>query len=189
MREGGGRAPLWAALSLSFLFALAARGAEPAGGQASPLGHAPLEYFAAKGARCHGPYGSFYGEEFGRKRSDAGLRQVVREMAEGPAGAPLVGRELDAQVAFHRALLAKEPFLAWTAQSETGVAGEVSPDSTVTARLNDRETSAQLVDTRWRVALPSGARASDVTVVACSGASSTTLALRDASFSHGAPRR
>ena len=162
---------------------------DTAGGTPAPLGHAPLEYFAAKCARCHGPFGSFYGEDFGRNRSDAALHKVVKEMAEGPAGAPLAGRELDAQVAFHRALLAKEPFVAWTGQSGGEIAGEVSPDTTVSARVKGVEVPAKVDDTRWRLTLPAGTAASDVTVVARSDATSTTLALKDAAFSHGTPRR
>lgn len=70
----------------------------------------PLAYFAAHCQRCHGPEGNRYPEDF-PTRTDAQLRGSIVEMAEGPGGAPLGKGGLELQLALHRAIRAKEPFL------------------------------------------------------------------------------
>ena len=78
----------------------------------TPDGFAPLSYFAANCARCHGPNGSFYGDSFARTRDDASLRQIVHDMAFGPAQAPIDDAKLEVLTAYHRSLIGKKPFLS-----------------------------------------------------------------------------
>ncbi len=70
----------------------------------------PLAYFAAHCQRCHGPEGSRYPDDLA-SRTDAELKDAIREMAEGPGAAPLGEGGLELQLALHRAIRAKEPFL------------------------------------------------------------------------------
>lgn len=98
---------------------------------------APLDYFEDKCARCHGEYGSFYGDDFGKNLSDPQLHEAVDAMANGPAQAPLETRDLEVLVAYHRALRDKKPFLVLvdvkTENGERVWRGEVSPDASLTA--------------------------------------------------------
>ena len=98
-------------------------------------GFAPLAYFNENCARCHGDYGSAYGDEFAKNRDDASLREVVHEMAEGPGQAPLSEAELDIETEFHRALRDKKPFVVIVKSEKTDagwqLSGEVSPGATL----------------------------------------------------------
>jgi mono/diheme cytochrome c family protein len=66
---------------------------------------APMAYFESNCARCHGAYGSFYGEGFGKNLTDSKLRQVVHDMAAGPGNAPVTEPQLDALTAYHRSMI------------------------------------------------------------------------------------
>ena len=49
-----------------------------------------MAYFEKNCARCHGPLGSFYGDDFGRHlATPTAMRAVVKEMVEGPARSTL----------------------------------------------------------------------------------------------------
>lgn len=153
----------------------------------SPLEHQPLEYFDLYCARCHGPWGDFYGDGFGGHLTDDGLEEIVAEMAAGPAGAPLEEDALAAQVAFHRSLLAGEPFLVFGGLSEGVMSGEVRPGSTVRLVWSEGEVVAEVTGHRWRLNLPESLPAAPRLVAEREG-SRTELDLRRTSFSHGAAR-
>lgn len=159
----------------------------PPASRPAPVAKAPLAYFAAHCARCHGPHGSFYGAEFGAKRSDEDLRKIVHEMAEGPGGAPIAGPDLDAQVAYHRSLIDRKPFLVWTLARGTALAGEVSPGAVVTARAGARPLPVKATGTRWSVTLPKGVPARAVVLTARKGGATSVLALASAAFTHSQP--
>jgi cytochrome c553 len=97
----------------------------------------PMAYFASNCARCHGPHGSAYGDTFASHLTDDYLKQVITDMANGPGNAPLQPPELDAQVKYHRAMLDKAPLIFLTQKSDTQLAGEVTPGSTLIATLTD----------------------------------------------------
>lgn len=126
-------------------------------------GFGPISYFQDNCARCHGPYGSFYGGQFGNNLPPGGLRPMVKLMTEGPGGAPLDGRELDLLVAWHQSLINKTPFVILVdtdgGQSEPLVArGEVTPGATVTVRAARGEPiSATVTDHLWTAQLPADA--------------------------------
>ena len=98
----------------------------PAGAQKAPekLTVGPVSYFEAHCSRCHGPNGSFYDLQQLSKLSDAKLRKFVVDMAMGAGNAPLRGSDIDAQVAYHRAMIRNKPFLAVTSISGGFVKGE-----------------------------------------------------------------
>ena len=102
--------------------------AAPTAWKTTPDGFAPLSYFAANCARCHGPNGSFYGDSFARTRDDASLRQIVHDMAFGPAQAPIDDPKLEVLTAYHRSLIDKKPFLSLSS-AVVGSTAKGSPKS------------------------------------------------------------
>lgn len=122
---------------------------------------APLDYFADNCARCHGGYGSFYGANFAKNLDDAKLAQVVKEMCEGPAQAPLEGKNLEALTAFHRGLRDGAPFVWVKGQNGSALdgtlQGEVSPGAQVELRVENRVVKttipAKIEGHKWSVPL------------------------------------
>ena len=109
----------------------------PADADAAPrvTSFAPLTYFNQNCARCHGKYGSFYGDGFAKDLSDDSLHQVVAQMAQGPAQAPLSPADLEIETAWHRALRDGKPFVAIVKSEKVPqgwqLSGEVSPGATL----------------------------------------------------------
>jgi len=141
----------------------ASRPPRAAGSDAPPaavvrvLAFAPISYFEESCAKCHGPYGSFWGEGFARGLSDDDLVRITEEMAAGPGGAPVAGEALLALAAYQRALGAGEPFLAITGAGEGELSGEVSPGTLVTVHAGGRSAPATVTGHRWVCRLPAGA--------------------------------
>ena len=122
---------------------------------------APLDYFDANCTRCHGPYGSFYGAEFGKNlKDDAALRHIVKEMAEGPGNAPLNHKDLETLTDFHRALRDGKPYLVLVAteKNEVGITlrGEATPESKVTLEDGTQIVEVTLEGHKWDVSVPTG---------------------------------
>lgn len=154
---------------------------------AQALGFAPIEYFDQHCARCHGVEGEFFGDEFGKDLDDAGLREKVRAMAAGPGGAPIEGSHLGAVVAYHRAMIAKEPFVAWTGASKDKLEFEVSPGAEFVAKAGENVLEVSKGEGAYEVKLPAGMAASSVVVEAARGESKTQLELSKATTSHARP--
>lgn len=118
---------------------------------------APLAYFNANCARCHGEYGSFYDDNFAHDRDDASLRAVIDEMAAGPGQAPLTPAELDAVTAWHRALRDKKPFVVIVKSEKNGdnwqLSGEISPGATLQINGKDVEVKSS----QWTYCVAPGA--------------------------------
>ena len=96
---------------------------------------APLAYFNQSCARCHGDYGSNYGDDFAKNLDDKALYQIVDEMADGPAQAPLSPADVETLTAWHRAKRDGKPFvvIVQTEKTDDGwrLSGEVSPGATL----------------------------------------------------------
>jgi hypothetical protein len=151
-----------------------------------PLAHGPIATYDAACARCHGPNGSFYGPALGKGKTDAQLRQVIQEMAEGPSQLPpLPQRELDAQTAYHRALIKAEPFLAVTVRTPNKIEGEATSGAAVTVTTGGKTTAAKVEGSHWSAYLAAGNTAPLVS--ARLGKIVTTLDTARAAFSHSAP--
>ncbi len=178
------------AAGIGTLAAIAFASPEPAPGPAapapSPLAHGPIATYDTACARCHGPNGSFYGPTLGKGKTDAQLRQVIKEMAEGPSQLPpLPAVELEAQTAYHRALIKGEPFVALTLRTKTRIEGEVTSGSTITVTQSGKTTAAKIDGSRWSA--PLAAKSAAPTIMARLGKTSTMLNIGTAAFSHGAP--
>ena len=125
--------------------AIQSRGLDP---EQLDFARRPISYFNARCGSCHGNYGSFWGEGFAAALDEQGLREVVDEMAAGPAQAPLEGLALEVQVAYHRSLVDQKPFV--TAYVENGkLAGEAAPGSTVSLMVDGQERPATLTKHSW----------------------------------------
>lgn len=148
-----------------------------------PVKLAPIQYFETNCARCHGSYGRFFGDEFGKDLNEKQLRQTVLEMAAGPAKAPIDGEPLEVLIAFHRSLIRKEPFIVWVGESKMALWGEVSPGSKVQARFGKITVEASVKGNQWHVNVPKGASAKAV-LTARQGQKQTTLDLAKGSYSH-----
>jgi hypothetical protein len=126
----------------------------PANGLNSPTGFGPLSYFQDNCARCHGDYGSAYGEGFGKHLADAQLEKVIDDMAFGPGNAPLQPRELAVQVAYHKAMIAGQPFATVTKITIDGanaiLEGEAPPDTAITVT----GIPATMEGHSWRATVP-----------------------------------
>lgn len=142
---------------------------------------AAIAYFDANCARCHGPGGSFYGEGFG-KTGVENLREVVDRMASGPGQAPIEGEALDREVAYHRAMIDKKPFVAVT--DARGAKGEVTPGSKVTVSTGAAEIVAKVEESTWTAELPAGTKLSQLTITAEKDGKKTVLKPAEKMYSH-----
>lgn len=157
-----------------------------------PLTLGPISYFENHCARCHGSGGSFYGDDFARNlKHDSDLYHFVEEMAAGPGGAPLQDVNLEAQVAWHRSLVDKRPFLAWTGWSLFSLQGEITPESTVELHLGKTRIPAQVKGHTWTILLEPGTSNLDIlnkgSLVAEKNSQQTLLRLSESAFSHNQP--
>lgn len=120
---------------------------------------APLDYFDANCARCHGPNGSFYGANFAKNlKDDAALRHVVQEMAEGPGNAPLSEADLEVLTDFHRSLRDGKPYLVLVSVQKSEkclvLRGEATPDATISLENGKEVLPVKLEGHSWSVSLP-----------------------------------
>jgi hypothetical protein len=132
---------------------------------AEPPALRPIEYFNLNCARCHGEDGSAYGEGFGAGYDEEGLRQIVREMCEGPGAAPIHGEEFEAQVALHQALAQGLPFAVITTFLPGHVIGECLPGTEVNLCWPGRSQAAEVSGRNWSVVAADLPGAFDVVVV------------------------
>lgn len=161
--------------------------------QATPIAHEfePLSYFASNCARCHGPNGSFYGATFGQKLTDQQLRDVVKAMADGPGNAPLSDADLAIEVAYHRSLIDKQPFIALTHSERQNAGlvlkGEATPDASVKVMVGDKTIEAKTDYQNWTATLPRNSQLPKVQIMAVKGGQKTTLDLSKSNYSHRQP--
>lgn len=140
---------------------------------------APLAYFNDNCARCHGEYGSFYGEGFAKNLDDAALQSVVAAMANGPAQAPLSPADLEVVTAWHRAFRDGKPFVAIVKSEKTEakwkLSGEISPGAT----LQINGTDVKVDGSNWTATVG----AEPLKLRACKGEAVTELDASAAAYS------
>lgn len=145
---------------------------------------APISYFEDRCARCHGPHGSFYGDDFGKKLPEPALRKVVSDMCRVQGDSPLKGVDLDAEVAYHRALIAGDPFIVVIHAKDGRLSGEVTEKAAVTVKFKRSTVSAEVKLVSWSVSVPKGEKAEDAVVTATLQKRSTVVRLVKECFSH-----
>jgi len=146
---------------------------------------AAIGYFNANCARCHGPFGSFYGKRPYHPYSV--LEADIKRMADGPSNAPLSGEALAAQVAYHQSLYDLKPFVALVKQDGREISGEVSPGSTVTVLNGAQSIPAHVEDYQWKATLPADVKLDQLQLRAQNARGVTILPLRESRFSHFQP--
>lgn len=103
---------------------------------AVPQTNGPITYYVMNCARCHGDISSAYVDVTRPKRGDA-LKQVIADMATGPADAPLDEAGLSEQVRLHEAMFDHKPY-AWTDPAIKNLyAGEQLDNTKVTLTVGD----------------------------------------------------
>ena len=138
-------------------------------------GFKPIAYFQSKCARCHGPYGSFYGEGFGKSLNEPQLLAKVHDMVFGAAQSKLSDDEVEALASYHRSLSLKQPFVAVTA-SEPQWAGECTPGALVEINTPAGKSAATVQGHQWTA--PGSADSSQSTITATFDGQQTTIPLR-----------
>lgn len=171
------------AVVIAAVYAASAASADETSGS-QPLHFGPISYFEQNCANCHGSLGSNYGDTFGVGRTDAQLFKSVEEMCEGPGNAPLKGEELEAEVAFHRALARKQPFVSWTSAENSNLSGEATPGSQLSVTVGDKQSSATLDQEKWTIALPPGVSADKLSIEASKAGKTSQLKLAESNCTH-----
>jgi len=170
----------------SAVFGFAVAGA-PKVAPAAPLKVEPLAYFTAHCARCHGVQGSNYADNFTKGKSDADLRKVLKDMADGPGAAPLDDQGLASQIAYHRAIDTQSPFLSWTSAKNGALAGEALNAEKLTATSQGTNIPVKVKDGKWQLTLPSSAKPEGVVLNAVSQGKKARLALAQSAISQTVP--
>jgi hypothetical protein len=147
----------------------------------------PLKYFDDRCARCHGPQGSFYGNDFGKGLSEEALKKVVYDMCRNQGEMKLEGFDLEAQVAYHRSMIAKELFLVVTKIENGVLSGEVTEKATVEAKFKSSTVRAEVKGATWTARIPNGEKAATAVVSATLDKQSATLKVAQQYFTHAKP--
>jgi len=143
-----------------------------------------VETYERKCSSCHGKEGTMLDKDFEKKyASPSELREVVESM---PGAIGMRSDELDAMMAYMRAISRREPFVVWTERRSDALIGEVSP---ATAKVEARAKREKLrverpQSSQWRIVLPKGVRPEEVEIIAQRGTLRTTLRLKDSPYSH-----
>jgi len=149
--------------------------------ESSAPGFKPIAYFQEKCARCHGPYGMFYGDEFGKSLNDAELRHIVHDMVFGAAQSSLSEAEVNVLTAYHRSLVQGSPFLVVTSAGPRA-SGEASSGATLEIQNGDERVPVELIEHSWTANVP--ADASNATISATLNGVRTTIPLKAGEVSH-----
>jgi len=143
--------PLLIAAVLSAAACVADHPAPATAPSTQPLTVGPISYFEDHCARCHGSFGSGYLPESMKRHDPAALKKLIRDMAAGPAQAPLEGTDLDAQAAYHQSLLKKSLFVAVTESTDEQISGEASPGAKLKLIVPGRTIDLPLDDFLWTI--------------------------------------
>jgi hypothetical protein len=117
-----------------------------------------VETYERKCSSCHGKEGAMLDKDFEKKyASPSELREVVESM---PGAIGMRSDELDAMLAYMRAVSRREPFVVWTGRQGDALLGEVSP---ATAKVEARAKREKLrverpKPSQWRIVLPKGVK-------------------------------
>jgi hypothetical protein len=125
---------------------------------------AVLDYFQQNCAGCHGPYGKYYLPKLGDRHPGEQLRAILKEMADGPAQAPLEAAQLDQLVKYHESLSAGEPYVAVSDREGTTLRGEVSPENQVIIEVGETRIEAEVTGHTWEANLPGNVDAGEINV-------------------------
>ena len=135
---------MWVRSSVFFALVLAA---QPPAPKVLPRG--PVAVYEQACARCHGPNGSFYGPDLGKGKTDSQLYKAVQGMADNQGQIELASAEVEAQTAYHRAIIKREPFLAITGRTKTELRGEMTPKASVIVMVEGKPQKVRTERFTW----------------------------------------
>lgn len=147
----------------------------------TPTKFRPISFFQEKCARCHGPYGTFYGEGFAARLNDDQLRAKVHDMVFGAGRSTLPDADIDLLTAFQRSIRSKSPFLL-VGTDEPDWGGEVSPGAVVEINTGTQKIAATVDSHLWQA--PKSATSSTPTITATLNGVQTTIPLVSGEVSH-----
>ncbi len=146
-----------------------------------PTSFAPIAFFNKKCTYCHGRDGVSYPDDLGTRYDEARLYDRLVEMTDEKAHAPVTNKELDVLASWFRALMKKEPYVAWVSSKD----GVLTFEATTGAKLTTNSGAAKFEKGVWLVSSTSPAET--VTVTATLDKKSTVLRLADRAVSHAKP--
>jgi cytochrome c5 len=107
-----------------------ATAAAPASAPASQPVAGPITYYNDNCNRCHGQVDAAYPDSKSPPTGEK-LKQIIQDMAEGPAQAPLDASGLAEQVKLHEAIFSRGPYV-WIDPGATGqISGETIPGTRI----------------------------------------------------------
>ncbi len=148
-----------------------------------PLSKGPVQYFIEHCSRCHSSEGSAYTDSIA-KRSEASLRDEIAEMAQGPGGEAINGRDLEAQLAHHLAIIKKQPFISFTKLKGRLLGGEITVVSRASLSHGKDRVDAKVVDGNWSATVPSSWMDGKPIVVTPKGYAAVKLDISKSATSH-----
>jgi len=133
---------------------------------------------------CHGSEGAMFDSGFEKKyTAPNSLREMVISM---PGASDMRPEQVDALLAYMRAISRGEVFVVWTDAKSRLLEGEVSPrGASVRALAKGKALKVERPSAyRWRVVLPSGVKVEEVQVTAQLQGKTSTLRLRQGAYTH-----
>lgn len=155
-----------------------------AAGNLQPAPLRVVETYEKQCSSCHGQEGAMFEPDFEKKYATS---DSLREMVESMPGVSQMRRDqVDALLAYVRALSRGEAYLVWTDRKSQVLEGEVSPRSaSLRATARGKELSVtRLTANRWRITIPSGLKVEDVRITAQFRGKASTLLLRQGAYTH-----
>jgi hypothetical protein len=145
---------------------------------------APIGFFNKNCYYCHPKDGAGYPADFGKGYDEKKLYDRLLDMTEEKARVALTDKELDVLASWMRALMKKEPHVAWVETKGAELVFEATSGATVTATVKGSAVAVRQDKGLWKLTRPAGSVAGDVVVTATLQRKSTKLALKSAASSH-----
>jgi hypothetical protein len=120
---------------------------------ATTNGFGPITYYEEYCSRCHGQFGTGYLPDMGKRLSDDALRRIIKDMAEGPAAAPLDDAQLEAELAYHRSFLDGTPFIARVSETDAEHTGEVTGGSALSVDVDGNAQPIPVNGQTWKLSM------------------------------------
>lgn len=167
-------------LLFTFVWTVAVTGA--ALQQPAPL--RVVETYEKQCSSCHGQEGAMFERGFEKKYATPGdLREMVESM---PGVSQMRSDQVDALLAYVRAISRGEAYIVWTDMRARLLEGEVAPRSaSIRASAGGKALAVtRPVPGRWRVQLPPGLKPEHLQITAQFGGKTSTLLLKQGAYTH-----
>lgn len=160
-----------------------------------PVNAKTMLYYEAHCASCHGPQGAFYEPDWGDRTTEESLREMTLLMTIDPGRNPLEdgSPEFEALVAYHRAMIKRQPFGSLISQSDLTLRFEFAIDAEVEV-LEPSGLSIQRVEEDeyyehaiYEMTLAELGQRRSVVLSIRQGDRETRFALAQGAFTHQAP--